>query len=182
MGKPYAQVYQARLRAEMIGVENTLTIDEWLRVIADSGGKCCYCGKQLEPHKVEIEHRIPITQGGPNTKENVSVACRECNKSKGAHGPNGEKPKVGRIENYKGHWLYRAGCLVEARDLDGITYYPYFPSLQEAKDFLDYRITSGDEELELEKKWNDAYRWARKQEREERLIAQKKGLDKIRNM
>lgn len=179
MGKPYAQVYQARLRAEKIGVENTLTIEEWKKIIADSGGKCCYCKKQLEPDKLELEHRIPMGQGGPNTKENVAVCCRHCNDTKGSYGPNGEKPKLRIIENYKGHYIRQAGCLVSASDEMGGAIYPYFQSLQDAKDFIDYRIVSGDEELENDKRWADLERFIRKEKREAKTAEQKKYLTKF---
>lgn len=38
---------------------------------------CQYCGDK--PAKLEVEHVIPRAQGGKNTWQNVTTACRTCN-------------------------------------------------------------------------------------------------------
>lgn len=44
-------------------------------------GECCaYCGTTEGPF--EVDHIIPRAKGGENTVENVTVACRRCNRSK----------------------------------------------------------------------------------------------------
>lgn len=44
-------------------------------------GECCaYCGTSEGPF--EVDHIIPRAKGGENTIENVTVACRSCNRSK----------------------------------------------------------------------------------------------------
>lgn len=45
--------------------------------------RCCpYCGEPLSD-KIEIDHIIPLYRGGNNKKENIILACRRCNRSKG---------------------------------------------------------------------------------------------------
>ena len=44
------------------------------------GYRCSYCGDEAGPF--EIDHIIPRIKGGENTLENVTVACRRCNRSK----------------------------------------------------------------------------------------------------
>jgi len=46
---------------------------------------CHICGKLVEDD-LELDHLIPISQGGPDTRANVKVAHRECNRRKGATG------------------------------------------------------------------------------------------------
>lgn len=41
---------------------------------------CIYCFKKLT--KATIEHLTPVSRGGSNDKENLSVACKPCNSSK----------------------------------------------------------------------------------------------------
>jgi len=40
---------------------------------------CAYCGRKL---KLEQDHLIPVTKGGPYTKTNILPVCRSCNNSK----------------------------------------------------------------------------------------------------
>ena len=44
------------------------------------GYLCSYCGNTDGPF--EIDHIFPRVKGGENTLENVTVACRRCNRSK----------------------------------------------------------------------------------------------------
>jgi len=41
---------------------------------------CCYCNKESQ---LELEHLIPISDGGTNKEENLFGACSKCNQSKG---------------------------------------------------------------------------------------------------
>lgn len=76
----------SRYRAAKHGVaENTLTLDEWLVVLETWAARCAYCGS---PDKISIDHVIPLSSGGGNTKENVVPACLPCNLKKWA----GEAP------------------------------------------------------------------------------------------
>lgn len=46
------------------------------------GNLCAYCGDTLGPF--EIDHIIPWALGGGHDPENLTVACRSCNRSKGS--------------------------------------------------------------------------------------------------
>jgi len=51
-----------------------------------AGERCCaYCGAG-EP-ELDWEHIIPQSRGGPNVIDNMVLACRSCNASKGARDP-----------------------------------------------------------------------------------------------
>ena len=43
--------------------------------------RCAYCGKKGVP--LEIEHIIPKSRGGSDRVSNLTIACHECNQSKG---------------------------------------------------------------------------------------------------
>jgi 5-methylcytosine-specific restriction endonuclease McrA len=45
------------------------------------GRKCAYCGKQNVP--LEVEHITPKARGGSNRVSNLTLACHDCNKTKG---------------------------------------------------------------------------------------------------
>jgi len=44
--------------------------------------KCAYCGKKDVP--LEIEHIVPKSRGGSDRVSNLTIACHECNQSKGS--------------------------------------------------------------------------------------------------
>ena len=47
------------------------------------GLTCCYCGKQLTPETVTMEHIIPDSQHGAFNATNLTVACVRCNNKRG---------------------------------------------------------------------------------------------------
>jgi len=44
--------------------------------------KCHYCGQKISQDNSTIDHKIPISKGGDNSKENVVTCCFECNSIK----------------------------------------------------------------------------------------------------
>lgn len=61
-----------------------LTSIEWTvtrkKVFERDGYKCAYCGKR--GGHLECDHIIPISRGGSNDLENLTTACRPCNRAK----------------------------------------------------------------------------------------------------
>lgn len=47
------------------------------------GKGCKYCDKQLTFRTIACDHIIPLTKGGPSTKENLQLICKTCNTRKG---------------------------------------------------------------------------------------------------
>ena len=44
---------------------------------------CTYCGSPgSEDNPLTIDHIIPLTRGGTNARENLTVACYRCNRAK----------------------------------------------------------------------------------------------------
>ena len=52
-------------------------------VLRKTNGACFYCGENLNPAVVQIDHVFPQCKGGKNDIENLVPACRSCNSSKG---------------------------------------------------------------------------------------------------
>jgi HNH endonuclease len=51
------------------------------QVIDRAGGCCEFCYAQLRfsPNSFHIEHHVPLSRGGANTLENLTLACPQCN-------------------------------------------------------------------------------------------------------
>jgi 5-methylcytosine-specific restriction endonuclease McrA len=45
---------------------------------------CVYCLKPIKFGDDSLEHIVPLIKGGANNIENLAVACRSCNSSKGS--------------------------------------------------------------------------------------------------
>jgi 5-methylcytosine-specific restriction endonuclease McrA len=60
------------------------------------GGKCFYCDKKLDCHEVTVDHVQPAATGGTKHIQNLVIACKPCNTSKGAQAIEIFKPAAGR--------------------------------------------------------------------------------------
>lgn len=45
---------------------------------------CTYCGRSPPDVQLEIDHILPISQGGSNNIDNLTTSCMECNRGKSA--------------------------------------------------------------------------------------------------
>jgi len=45
-------------------------------------GVCHYCGKEVPPKELTLDHIVPLARGGRSTKGNCVPACKECNNQK----------------------------------------------------------------------------------------------------
>jgi 5-methylcytosine-specific restriction endonuclease McrA len=85
---PFAvAVIVARNRAKQLGVESTLTREEWESVVKERGSICHVCGSPTSyeigsPDTLSLDHLLPMSRGGNNSKENVAPAHRRCNQNR----------------------------------------------------------------------------------------------------
>ena len=82
--RPNRQVYNSRQRAKNYDIENTLTVSEWKDKLTESDGCCAYCGEKVGQAKLVMDHVIPMLKGGSNSIENITPACKLCNRKKAA--------------------------------------------------------------------------------------------------
>jgi len=63
-----------------------LSISKRLRfnVLQRDGFRCVYCGRRPPAVNLEVDHKIPRSQGGQDNLKNLVAACWDCNRGKGA--------------------------------------------------------------------------------------------------
>lgn len=52
------------------------------KVLERDGYICQLCGKELRKEEKAVDHIIPLSVGGTNTKENGQIVCYDCNNRK----------------------------------------------------------------------------------------------------
>lgn len=61
-------------------------IDEWkatrVRIFLRDDYTCAYC--QQRGGELECDHIYPVSRGGTNEDDNLTTACKQCNRSKGS--------------------------------------------------------------------------------------------------
>lgn len=78
---PEYQRYHANLRRvrkkQAVGSHN---LEDVNALFEKQEGKCYYCGTEIPPY--HIEHKIPLSRGGSDYRENICLACSPCNLKK----------------------------------------------------------------------------------------------------
>lgn len=62
------------------GLSNEQWTELRAEVYARDGERCQYCG---DTDDLTCDHIVPLVRGGTNELENLTIACRRCNSSKG---------------------------------------------------------------------------------------------------
>lgn len=60
-----------------------LTKSERMKILKKTDGHCAYCGCRIIYNEMQIDHVVPIYNGGEDTESNMLPACRSCNHYKG---------------------------------------------------------------------------------------------------
>jgi CRISPR/Cas system Type II protein with McrA/HNH and RuvC-like nuclease domain len=55
------------------------------RVYDKTSGHCAYCGCELRIEDMQIDHVVPLHNGGRDAPDNMLPACRSCNHYKGGN-------------------------------------------------------------------------------------------------
>ncbi len=77
-----------KLKQEKSGLPPTLPEDYFKNpsnrklIFERDGYKCHYCGQKVDETNATLDHKIPISKGGNNSKENLVTCCHECNSIK----------------------------------------------------------------------------------------------------
>ena len=70
----------------------TLSRSDRQKVYEKYGGRCAYCGKEIEYKDMQVDHFVPLegySQKGTNDFDNLMPACRRCNHYKRANSLDG---------------------------------------------------------------------------------------------
>lgn len=79
--EPYlSTVTETELRRERAKARALRGSQWWKRRIAT--GRCHYCGRQMGPRALSMDHVVPLIRGGRSSRGNVVPACKECNNNK----------------------------------------------------------------------------------------------------
>ena len=54
---------------------------QWWR-LKRSVGVCHYCGGRFGGEDLTMDHVIPLSKGGMSVRENIVIACKDCNSKK----------------------------------------------------------------------------------------------------
>ncbi len=76
----FIEVDDATLRREREKARTLRKQGWWQNRIAR--GRCHYCGQQVPPKELTLDHVVPLARGGRSTKGNCVPACKECNNQK----------------------------------------------------------------------------------------------------
>ncbi len=75
----YSPTYGPAYRTKRSLAGGSFTLEEWFLLCFAVGFKCLCCG---EKKKLEVDHVIPVSKGGPSWLWNIQPLCGDCNKSK----------------------------------------------------------------------------------------------------
>lgn len=59
---------------------------------------CAYCGRRPPTVTLEVDHIIPLAEGGTHDPENLATSCWDCNRGKGAVPLHAEPPAIPNLE------------------------------------------------------------------------------------
>lgn len=81
MPEPFIiQISEAEIKKEREKSRALRKTRWWKQKLARS--LCHYCGRQIPPAELTMDHIVPIIRGGKTTKGNVVPVCKECNHKK----------------------------------------------------------------------------------------------------
>jgi DNA-directed RNA polymerase subunit RPC12/RpoP len=89
-------------------------------VFKRDGFKCQYCGITPEKEVLQVDHIIPVAEGGENDLDNLITSCQPCNLGKGARSlsiiPESLKEKSEKIAEQEEQIIGYQKTIMEARE------------------------------------------------------------------
>jgi 5-methylcytosine-specific restriction endonuclease McrA len=73
---------QRAKRRFALKAEDSATTKEVYNWLQEQSKICTYCGIELTDKITHVDHKIPLSRGGPHTLDNLTLACASCNCSK----------------------------------------------------------------------------------------------------
>lgn len=73
-------VDEGRIRREKAKARQLRKSRWWKEKIAQ--GRCYYCGREVAPGELTMDHVVPLARGGHSSKNNLVPCCKECNNDK----------------------------------------------------------------------------------------------------
>jgi len=76
----FIEISEEQIRRERERARELRKGQEWKNRIAK--GLCHYCGRQVPPKELTLDHLVPLARGGRSTRGNCVPACKDCNNRK----------------------------------------------------------------------------------------------------
>jgi len=76
----FTDVSEEQLKRERQKTRELRRSQWWRNRIAQ--GVCHYCGQNVAPNDLTLDHVVPLVRGGRTSKGNCVAACKECNSQK----------------------------------------------------------------------------------------------------
>jgi len=70
-------------RAKKLGLPGKLTAMDIREIYIEQAGHCAFCAKPFGDEIPEIDHWVAMNNGGPNTRDNIRLLHKTCNRTKG---------------------------------------------------------------------------------------------------
>lgn len=80
--KEKVALYNLNRKAKLRGASGEITAEQLTRQYDKQRGLCFYCGTPLTAGSTQVEHKTPISRGGPHAIDNICYACASCNQHK----------------------------------------------------------------------------------------------------
>lgn len=85
-----------------------LTKAQRLRVYNMYGGRCAYCGRSIRYEDMQVDHMVPLHNGGEDNEKNYAPACRMCNYYKSTYTVEKLREQLGMLqERLRKDYIYR---------------------------------------------------------------------------
>ena len=80
----YKKAWDNRRRALKLNAQGSHTNAEFNILCESLGWECSYCGKSLNIRTASRDHKIPLSRGGNDSIDNITLSCIRCNSVKNA--------------------------------------------------------------------------------------------------
>lgn len=95
--QPACRSHERKRRARVANAEGTHTADDIADITNLQRGRCACCGVSLSRASPQIDHIVPLSRGGGNSRRNLQILCKPCNSSKHAKDPFDFMRERGRL-------------------------------------------------------------------------------------
>lgn len=112
-----------------------------LRIFNKFKGHCAYCGREFASIKeMQVDHVIPLKNGGSNEFDNLYPACRKCNFYKDVYSLERFREQLEQLQNrLKTKYIYTLALnfkLIEEKENKVVFYFEKEEATKETKNDL----------------------------------------------
>jgi 5-methylcytosine-specific restriction endonuclease McrA len=86
--KRHSVAHTSKRRAMKLLAPGFFTGADIAELFVEQDGLCCYCNADISDGRHSVDHRVPLSKGGGNGRDNIALACVPCNSRKNAMLPD----------------------------------------------------------------------------------------------